>query len=833
MWVADSESDGFVEEATKLHCFVAKKHKKEHYQVFCNKDELPTDFVLRISKKYVIVWRPLSELGKFLRESKALVIHNLFGHDLPLFKKLGYIDCYDMFPEHIDGEEVRLIDSLSMSRCLHPDRLLPPNCPTHMYNTVTGKLDKVGPHGLAAWGYRCANKKPQVDDWRGQPLEVYVERCIEDVVINDLMLIELIKESQSLAAGGDWREPLRLNNKSDFLMDLQERDGILFDIDAAIKLRDRIDQMMKEIEDEVEPQLPERVLPKSKQPNFPKEPFSQDGGISHHGWNYAENILGYNVNREALERKAPPKTAFKKDGSISVAGKNYCIKNGIEDEAQFRSYITDMLKKVNTEKPLPDEDMKRLVNDLKNKKEVILKEPMRLSNQQDIKEYLFTQEGWIPTLWRTKDVSRDENKQPYNVNIITAKVKDYIEATKYSIYKELVYKEMGCNFEKDNREKVMELLIKKARFLITSPKFKDERGELCPNLAKLKGKMAKQIVKWLSLRNRRSVIQTSDPKKDTGWLNNPRLKVDGRIGQGHSGPTNTNRYKHRNIVNLPKASDDVLLGKEMRSLFIAPEGYKILGYDGSNLEQFVAASYAYKYDGGDYAEKIAGDSHSTNAEAYTKAAGRLVKRGEGKGITYAVLYGAGIAKIAAMLGINKQKAKAVIDAFWDTNYGLKALKENLEKYWESQGKKQFIRGIDGRKIYTRSKSSLVNALFQSCGSIIMSYAGNLMYDYLSREGVLSNKVKRLAYVHDEYQYEVKEDLIETYTFSTEQEANDFSLKDKLLSNPKKISDNKWERYYCIVGELGDISLREAGKHYKLPLEFSAAYDIGKNLAETH
>ena len=833
MWVADSESDGFVEEATKLHCFVAKVHKKDHYRVFCNKEELPTDFINKVSLKYNIAWKELSELGDFLRASRALVIHNLFGHDLPLFEKLGYINTYDMCPEHIDGNEVRLIDSLSMSRCLHPDRLLPKDCPTHMYNTVTGKLDKVGPHGLAAWGYRVANKKPAVDDWRNQPLDIYVERCIEDVVINDLVLIELIKESQDVATGGAWKNALKINNKSDYLMDLQERDGILFDVDAAVKLRDRIDIMMKEIEDDVEPQLPERTLPKSKQPNFPSEPFANGGGLSHHGWNYAEKVLGYKVNREVLELVSPPKTAFKKDGSLSVAGKNYCIKAGIEDESQHRQYITSMLNRVSTEKPLPDDEMAKLITDLKNKKTIILKEPMRLSNQQDIKEYLFLQENWKPTLWRVKDVSRDKNKQPFNDNIIVGKLKEYIEATKNSIYKDLVYKEMDCNFEKDRYDTVMEKLQRKARFLVTSPKFKDERGELCPSLQRLKGKMAKQIVKWLSLRNRRSVIQTSDPKKNTGWLNNPRLKIDGRIGQGHSGPTNTNRYKHRNIVNLPKASDEVLLGKEMRGLFIAPKGYKILGYDGSNLEQFVAASYAYKYDNGEYADKIAGDSHATNAEAYSIAAGRKVGRGEGKGITYATLYGAGAAKIAAMLGISLAKGKAVIAAFWDTNIGLKLLKENLEKYWEKQGKKQYIRGIDGRKVYTRSKSSLVNALFQSCGSIIMFLSGLFMYDSLCAEGLIGNGIKRLAFVHDEYQYEVREDLIETYTFPTESEANEFTLEDKLLSNTRKIAEGKWERYYCIVGELGDMSLRKAGKFFDLPLEFSAAYDIGNNLAETH
>lgn len=236
-----------------------------------------------------------------------------------------------------------------------------------------------------------------------------------------------------------------------------------------------------------------------------------------------------------------------------------------------------------------------------------------------------------------------------------------------------------------------------------------------------------------------------------------------------------------------------------------------------------------------------------------------------------------------MLGVSKERGQAVIDAFWDSNKGLKAVKEYLENYWEKSGKR-FIRGIDGRKIYTRSKSSLVNALFQSCGSIIMFLSGLFMYDALKKEGLIDKGVIRLAFVHDEYQYEVPDELITTYTFdsgfedsafvkkviktydkeaenhakkkpfkSRKQMAEDFGISfeelvalvdardecekfehpdGKLLSN-SAVVDGKFVRYYSRVGELGDWSLMQAGKFFKLPLPFNAAYDIGNNLAETH
>lgn len=839
MWVGDIEGDGLIEELTKLHCFVTKKYKKDQWVIACDKSQLPTEFVEDLESKYKIHWMGFEGINQFLYKCGAFVVHNLYGYDLKALKKLGYIKDYDISPEHIDGHEVRLIDSLSMSRCLMPDRPLPAGCPAKVYNPVNKKFDNVGPHGLMAWGYRVANAKPEVHDWRNQPLDVYIHRCVEDVIINELTLEALIKESQKLAMGdnepflgrkGDWKVPLRINSKMDFTMELQESDGILFDRERAIELSVTIDEMMKDIEEDVEPQLPRRDLPKSKRPTFPSKPFTDSGDISGNGWSWIKNKLNYPVDEEVLKFQAPPKTAFKKDGELSKAGLNYCDKMEFSGSDQEKKDFIRSQLKLAARSPLPDDLMSQALEDLHNKVMPDMTEPMRLSNQADIKQYLVEQEGWQPTIWRTKDVSRDGNKQNHPEEVVLQKVKDYIEDVKESPYLEFICEEMEVNFRNTLTKKQMDKLVRQARYLVTSPKLKDERGELCPSLAMLKGDMAKQIVKWLSLRNRRSVLKALDEKKETGWLNNPRLDIDGRLGQGHSGPTNTNRYKHRTIVNLPKAAPDVLLGHEFRSLFIAPPKKKILGYDGSNLEQFVAASYAYQYDNGDYAAQLKGDAHTTNAIAYSKAAEREVTRSEGKNITYAVLYGAQKAKIAKMLGISLKAAQKVIDAFWDTNYGLKALKENLEKYWEATGNR-YIRGVDGRKIYTRSRHSLVNALFQSCGSLIMFVSGCFMYDMLKERGLIEKGVVRLAFVHDEFQYEVPEELIEVFTFDTKEEAEAYD-DGRYLSNVREV-DGKFERCYSIVGDLGNQSLMKAGKYFRMPLPFNAAYDVGNNLAETH
>ena len=1008
MYIADIEGDGLLDELTTLHCLVAKKYLQDKVTIACDKERLPEDFVESLERRFSIEWIPHEEISSFLEGCGALCIHNLFDFDLPALKQLGFIGSYEVEPDLINDHNVRLIDTLSMSRMLYPDRPLPHGCPAKVYNPVTGKMDTVGPHGLMAWGYRVSNAKPKVHDWRNQPLEVYVNRCVEDVIINELVMTALLKERDRKPLGDNTPKiglqsdnifGLKLNNTSDYLMAKQKEDGVLFDQDAAWELLDKIDVMMQNLADEVEQKLPLRELPKSQQPTFPSKPFREDGSISSTGYNWLER-LGYDINKEAFELAPIPAKPFKSDGSLSSHGERFCEKMGwgnFSQEEKKQKIKEERLRKEEV-KPLSEIDAKNAIRDLKSKLMPDIMVPMRIGDQDAIKEYLVETQGWRPTIWNTKDITKDSNKQPTSEEDQEIKLIEYIESSKASLYREFIEQELDVKFSW-RQEKIKKVLERKKRYLVTSPKFKDERGDLCPSLELLDGEMAKAIVKYMSLRNRRSVIKTLDEKKNTGWLNNPRLKIDGRIGQGNSGVTNTNRYKHREIVNLPKAAPDVLLGKEMRSLFVAPPGKKILGYDGSNLEQFIAGSYAWMYDKGDYLSVLLeGDSHEENAKAYTRAAGREITRSAGKNVTYACLpidntevltaegwkkydalrlskdiiktfntdtekyeeqvideiitfhdvdvykmsneciaprnksfcvectldhrwygkrlinnkwektfftvedikadpkkyyiytgkeyvwgshltvsflrktsvfclgtftttflmrqsiyhyhnfrdfpeiittstitgnclYGAQANKIANMLGITKEKAQSVIDAFWDTNIGLKKLKVALEAYWESTGKR-YVRGIDGRKIYTRSKHSLVNALFQSAGAILMSLSGIIMYKELKKAGLLDKGVIRLLYVHDEYQYEVPDELIEEYWFDTKEEAEKFVLEGRKLSNIKEVK-GRFVRYYSIVGELGDLSLKKAGQMLNMPVEFCADYDIGYNLAETH
>lgn len=887
LFIFDAEANGLLHEVDTVHCVLFKEYKVDNHVLFMDPEregyEQAVKFIGSKEKKVKIL--PFSELNKWLvTEPGSVACHNSFGYDFQLFKKM-FGTTYDMFADPkcmgtINGKQVNLFDTLSMSRTLYPDRPLPRGCPEMVKNPVTGKMKPVGPHGLEAWGMRVANLKVAIDDWRGLPLWKYCDRIWEDVYINELVWEALIKEVTCDSNPDDkrfmykdganrtdmdpkkyklinWKDAMRRGMLTDYLMIEQEIQGVSFDEEKALILRERIDKMMLEIEGDVEPNLPKKEMAKSAQPTFPSKPFKGDGSLSGTGWKWLEK-LGYQINWEALDFKGPPVKAFKADGSLTAAAIKYCNDHGVEDEAAMPQFIRDQNTKQTTLIPLSPESMARAMLDIKNQTMPDIMIPMRIGNQDDIKKFLIRDAGWKPTLWRSKDVTKDQFKKQRPDNEVDGLVREYIDQLDQVEYRDLILGYLGVTVKQwQDKEKMYKLLRRKARGLPTSPQLKDQQG-LCPNLEKVDGHMAKQIVKWLSLRNRRSVLDPlKEDKVDTGWLNHPRLRIDGKLPARYSGITNTGRRKHTIVANVPKPDKKVLLGKEMRELFRASPGKYQVGIDGSNLEGMIAAWGAYEFDGGAYLRIMeSGDAHSRNAEAYTKAAGKVVTRNEGKGVTYGIMYGAQAAKISSMLGISLEKAQAVIDAFWDSNIGLKGRKEALEKFWELTGKR-FIYGLDGRKIYTRSKHSLLNAYQQNGGASLFDLVGILLHWQLIRKGWYDQGVRRTIYYHDEYQLEVPFSFKKVWEFNTIAEADAFVAqmeskgrvidghdykKPKVDANGDKIkgefdpilnANGKIQIIYCPVGEMVVKCVEQAAKMMKSPVHITGAYLTGMNWGDCH
>lgn len=140
---------------------------------------------------------------------------------------------------------------------------------------------------------------------------------------------------------------------------------------------------------------------------------------------------------------------------------------------------------------------------------------------------------------------------------------------------------------------------------------------------------------------------------------NPCIIFDGRIyAQFKQYGTVTGRFSSSdpNLQNIPAHGED---GMRFREGFEAPPGYKVIVADYGQIELRVLAHYighGRLYDG-----FMAGiDAHTSTAAAVYGVRVELVTkemRQTAKGLNFAVVYGAGPAKVASMAGITVEEAK--------------------------------------------------------------------------------------------------------------------------------------------------------------------------------
>jgi len=314
----------------------------------------------------------------------------------------------------------------------------------------------------------------------------------------------------------------------------------------------------------------------------------------------------------------------------------------------------------------------------------------------------------------------------------------------------------------------------------TSPKLTEDSYD------SIDSEIPKMIARYNVLKHRRNTILNIKDPLHKGWLS--LLRDDGRL-EAKSQPqaTNTGRYRHSIVVNVPKASPKVVYGEQMRSLFVVPEGKLMLGCDASALEARMEAHYCYDFEGGvEYAhELIDGDVHAKNAELFG------TDRDGAKAPKYAMTYGAQPPKIADTLGISLYQARQLYDAFWNGNTALAGFRDHVTDLWEKQ---KYLIGLDGRKIFIRSKHAIVNAMFQSGGSIVVKVATLFLNKWIRQRKLRANQI---LHFHDEFQFEI---------FPEDQEE---------------------------ITELALDSFVKAGEFLNVKVPIVGEVKVGKNWCETH
>ena len=192
------------------------------------------------------------------------------------------------------------------------------------------------------------------------------------------------------------------------------------------------------------------------------------------------------------------------------------------------------------------------------------------------------------------------------------------------------------------------------------------------------------------------------------------VSEDGYLKAEIAGFTNTLRFKHTVLVNLPgyTGRGDWKDGEHIRGCLIAPEGYVLCGSDMSSLEDRTKQHYMYYFDP-KYVEsmiKPGFDPHLDLAEfAFDMTKGTMglssqaiefyknwdedgshteeqlsiyneikAERHTFKTVNYAGLYGSGAATMSRGSGIPADRCTILIKAYWEKNWSVKKIAKALK-----------------------------------------------------------------------------------------------------------------------------------------------------------
>lgn len=789
IFVLDIETNGLLSNMIDFSSFPYKLREDARLWCIVLNNVSTGEVFTAVKEEITLDWMKTTLMG-----ATHIVAHNGVKFDFLALKLFGVFDYHVGYldePDLLFGSPVIYVDTLILSRLFNPDRF--------------------GGHSLSSWGERVGEAKT---DFRQLCVDKgYIEKnatkgaefkqfcpemipyCQQDTFVTFLALKKLTEEKKSW---GSWDNAIKVEHKLADLAIRRESFGFAFDKEAAVKNVLDLEAKMQELADRVNPILPPKKMNKGELSDFTpaKTQFTKNGTPSSHLLKFCERTGAKLELNEALEY------------SLSFEGKTF---------------------------PLPTtEAIKTHI-------------PASIDNLDHVKSYLI-ELGWVPIEWRERDLTKDSKKQsiPYEKRV--AALKRWATDTYEGKYKEQRMDVLGITDLRDFYNTTLEKLKNDKPVRVpTSPCVRvGVEKELCPNLTAMGDSVsfAKDFTLYLTYRHRKNSIAGGDiedmdfdlESPNTGYLAQYR-EVDGRIPTpAIEIGTNTSRMRHKNIANLPKTIS--IYGTEIRSLFGAGEGYVTLGYDFSSLEGRITGDAVYNYDlGKELAEAFVAekpdDLHSKNAVKLG------LPRQIVKSLTFGILYGSQPAKIAKMLQVSTQRAEELYNEFWDAVPALKQFKEDLEYSWEKNNK-EFVEAIDGRKIMTRSKHSLLNAIIQTNGSLSVKYTIVYLFKRLEELGycidpfVAQPAVCEMITYHDEQCLAVRKDIIKYATFETEEDAVEYT---KSHRGAQLGSIGHGKKYYVALPNPITIaiedSIRKTEARLKMNVKLGFEYAVGNNWADCH
>ena len=266
----------------------------------------------------------------------------------------------------------------------------------------------------------------------------------------------------------------------------------------------------------------------------------------------------------------------------------------------------------------------------------------------------------------------------------------------------------------------------------------------------------------------------------------------------HQAVTATGRLSSSdpNLQNIPIRSEE---GRRIREAFIAPDGYKILAADYSQIELRIMAHLSRDQGlmdafakGQDIHQATAAEIFSTNIDEVTAN-----QRRSAKAINFGLIYGMSAFGLSKQLKITRAEAQNYIEQYFDR---YPQVKHYMDETKQSAKKMGYVETVFGRRLYLAdiessnyqrrqyAERSAINAPMQGTAADLIKMAMILLHQKIREE---SFEAKIIMQVHDELVIEVNENQSDELSEITTSVMSEISKLDVDLKVDADIGNN-WD-----------------------------------------
>ena len=366
----------------------------------------------------------------------------------------------------------------------------------------------------------------------------------------------------------------------------------------------------------------------------------------------------------------------------------------------------------------------------------------------------------IPLLKVLSDIER--NGVLVDAELLLVQSKEL--ATRMEELKEKIYKKAGGGFNLSSPKQIQEVFFSEDKLNLPiirkTPKGQPSTAEDVLQELAQEHKVPRWLLEYRGLSKLKSTYSDKLPKE----IN----ETTGRVHTSyHQAVTATGRLSSStpNLQNIPVRNAE---GRRIRQAFIAPEGFKVLAADYSQIELRIMAHLSAD-EGLLEAFSQGKDIHrATAAEIFDVALDKVKteQRRAAKAVNFGLIYGMSAFGLAKQLNVSRTEAAEYVKRYFQRYPGVQQYMEDTREKAKELG---YVETIFGRKLFLpninakngmlrkMAERTAINAPMQGTAADIIKISMIAVNDWLREK---TSNTKMIMQVHDELVFEVAENQLE-------------------------------------------------------------------------